>query len=186
MIIVLEGANGVGKSAYAAMLSKRFSLPAFKAFRDVKAKCKTNGTRKYPPLDQFGVPVNTYIEDFYTVDLLRALNVSALLDRGLPSAIAYNSIPADKMGRSKEMLEYWQKLLREGPAPLLYVWLTAPFDVAKERIEERWCPDVGQFSLLHARYREVFDFISIPKVRIDTVEVEPEEGVEEVCRALKK
>ena len=190
MILILDGNNGVGKSEYAKLLAKKLKWPIVRPFRNANTDIHlgyegvTEHLRK-----QLRVPANTHVDDVYVADILAATGMHAILDRSMPSAIAYGKMHNemdgwyDIPGRSKELLEYWQSILKT--ADCFYVWLTAPRGVSKERCGDRWCPNKKQWDQLERVFINSFMTISLPKRQIDTSEIEISDGVESICRALR-
>lgn len=186
MIIVLEGANGVGKTAYIERLSKVLDIKAFKPWRGAKEACKEGGGRNYGLLDTFGIPVNTHVDDFYAIDFIEAFGVDAILDRSLPSAIVYGTLPGASPLLKSAMLKYWLEVAqRASQGKFLYVWLKAPHKIVKKRIEHRWCPNKSEYDKLEKQFGRAFELISLPKIQIDTSCCSISDGLRRICQALK-
>src|SRR5437016_5480315 len=87
MILVLEGAQGAGKTTFADYLSQRLAWPVYRAFRndgDGHTPGAGQGWLRNVPL-----PVNTWMEDMYGADIYQTLQPNLILDRSMPSAITY-------------------------------------------------------------------------------------------------
>lgn len=192
MIVILEGLNGTGKSTYAGLLEAELGLTRCRPFRggdhSLHWGAEKGAERELlTQLQGYGVPVNTHVDDLYVADFLRTFKVGAILDRSLPSAIAYGTVTAlnpdaDVLG----MLKYWQELIREASARVLYVWLTAQHSVAKRRAAGRWCPNKAKYTYLEGVFGHTFHQVNrLAKMRIDTAEVELKDGVRRICQALK-
>lgn len=96
MITVLEGPIGSGKSTTGRLLSQRMNTPLYRPFR-LHRDDHTPGIVE-PRLVRIGLalPTNSWQEDMYVADVLAALRPSAILDRSMPSALAYErKLPVD-------------------------------------------------------------------------------------------
>jgi len=186
LIIIFEGANGVGKTTYIERLGELLGVKSFRAFKEIKDSCKASGTRCYGAMDEFGVPINTHVEDFFIADFLMGFDVDVILDRSLPSAIVYGTLSGSE-DRAMVMLRYWEKMLQKASQNrILYVWLKASYDVAKQRTKGRWCPNKTEYNKLEYNYEKMFQQIKLPKVQINTTAIKPSVGIKIICQSLKK
>lgn len=134
MIIVLDGPNGTGKSALARALSARRGWPVYRAFRRSSGEHFDGELRER--LRGLGIPVNTYVDDMYVADALFTTKCSAILDRSLPSGIAYGVAEgAISWGQSKELVDIWAKTLNNSEVAL--VQMEAARHVREERAKGR-------------------------------------------------
>lgn len=185
-VIVFEGANGVGKSTFIANLPSALGVKSYRAFRNAQEIKKKTGSDDYGMLSLFGVPVNTHVEDFLIADMVAAFDVGIALDRSLPSAIVCGTLPGAEEGVEMSMLRYWEETIKSGNK-VLYVWLTAPYDVAKKRIAaHRWCPNKAVYDALQKGYMKMFARIKLPKIHLDTSQQTVSKGVKRICQALKQ
>jgi thymidylate kinase len=189
MIIILEGVNGVGKSTYATLLSAKLRLPIIRPFR-INHTTHTGNDSKYElELKKYGVKPNTHIDDLYVADLLRQLQSGAILDRAIPSAIAYAKMrgesfpPKDKY---KNLLAFWEGMIQSISQPLLYVWMRAEYDDARERAGARWPLNKAKFNSLETTFDQAFKTLHIPKKQINTSTVDVSEGIKIICQASQK
>jgi len=187
MIVIFEGANGVGKTTYIDRLTGMLNIRTFRPWLEAKTACKQNGTRSYGALDNFGIPVNTHVDDFYVADFVGAFNLDVVLDRSLPSAIVYGTLPGADAGTEMAMLKYWQLMIkRASQNRVLYIWLNAPYETCKERLEgERWYPKKAEYEKLHKQYERIFHAIKLPKIQINTGDTLVDTGMKRICQALK-
>jgi thymidylate kinase len=191
-IVILEGANGGGKSSYAKMLSERLKLPVYRAFRgDTGAHWGEGGGREELLKEKFKVPLNTHVDDLYIADLLSALDAGVILDRSMPSAIAYGQLYSQPVASdpkvAREMLHFWQATLAKGKSKVLYIWLRSTYEQAKKRCEGRWWPlNKEQFTQLDKTFTKVFQDLKLARQQINTNTVEIADGVELVCSLIKR
>jgi len=188
MIVVLEGANGVGKSTYAELLEVELGLKRCRPFKDGDANLHWGvGERAgqlYGDLIRCGIPVNTHVDDMYVADFLRTFKVGAILDRSLPSAIAYRTLPNMECSLSDLML-LWQRMLIQAPRPLLYVWMKASHPTAKQRCKGRWFPSKAEYRRLEREFEKVFRRIGFKKMCVDTTDLKINDGIRRICQTLR-
>lgn len=134
MIIILEGLEGVGKTALANALSESTGHPIYRAFRSNPSERFGEGNRLEATLRSYGVPVNSYIEDLFVADLLTTIGGDVILDRSMPTGIAYglkNGLFDYK--KAWDVYAYW--LWRMGArSDVLYVHMEADAQARSERI----------------------------------------------------
>ena len=195
MIYILEGCNGVGKSTYAHALSEQLDIPLYRPFKQGNTDLHWN----YEPevenrlRNKFKIPLNTHVEDLMTADVLGALRPDAILDRSLPSAVAYGIMHGhmdnyyhDK-ALCRELLAYWQELLSQRFPQAMYIWLRASFQDAKKRVGDRWFPSRQQWDKLEKVFGAIFTMdINMPKRQINTSEILPADGVESIWQQASK
>lgn len=177
MIIILEGINGAGKSTCAQDLSKRLDIPLYRPFRRGNSDLHWGheGEAERELTEGYKIPLNTHIEDLFAADLLGVLRPNVILDRSLPSAVAYGILGDHLDGyykdldASRKLLAYWQELLTQQDAQVLYVWMTAMYDVTKYRCEDRWFPERKDWRTLDKLFSMIFERdIRVPKCHLDT------------------
>jgi len=180
MIILLEGPNGVGKTTYAEHLSMHFDWPVYRAFRR-SGKYQMGQVERYSAM---GVPINTYVDDLYAADFIRAFNPSLILDRAIPSAIAYDKV--FKQGTIKsygEVLREWCDLLSN--ATVMYAWLDAPYETAEKRFRGV-TPTWTEYNQLRNIFQSLFVKLKFDfKVKVDTGKLDIQTGVGMICQRLK-
>jgi deoxyadenosine/deoxycytidine kinase len=194
MIIILEGSNGVGKSTYAQELSEQLGgLPIVRPFRngDTELHWGYKGQERFQMLrDELKVPVNTHVDDLYVADFLATFQVSAILDRAVPSAVAYGVLHNHDEGWyaqryvARRLMEFWLSLIQKGSGPIVYIWLKAPYRIARDRCYGRWCPNKKQYTTLDTWYKKMFQAVTLAKRQINTGEIEVEDGVRSVVNLV--
>lgn len=190
MILVLEGTNGTGKSTYAKRLSEELGATIIRPFRPHSDFHFDGTTRLERDLKHYGVPVNTHVDDLYVADILGRLegsnNVRSILDRSMPSALAYGSARVQLLAAQRDelgLMNLWQSSLRG--ASVLYVWLHADEEDCKKRMGARNIP--LPYSILRARFDQLYGMITFPKMDINTSVRSVEEGIQLILkRALGK
>ena len=189
MIVILEGVNGVGKTTYAKLLSTHLGIPRYRAFKaNLEVHWGDNHPMELLLKDKFKVPLNTHVEDLFSADLLGRIGGDVVLDRSLPSAIAYGLLENDPLlpTDTLELFHYWMSLLRD--RKVLYVWMTAQYAVARSRSESReqpWWPlNMKTFAELESIFRVLHDQWEMDKLVIDTGETSIGDGVEQICQRL--
>lgn len=187
-IVVLEGINGVGKTTYAQALSASLAVPVYRAFRDNIGAHWGERSERERILRNFGVPLNTHVDDLYVADMLATFKRGVVLDRSMPSALAYGSIQGlMTVGEyRKQMMEFWEASLLASGLRVLYVWLTAPYDVAKARCEGRaWPMNKNEHGRLARAFELSFQKTRLPKKQINTAEVSQEQGLKSILKTLE-
>lgn len=194
MIYILEGVNGVGKTRYAKMLREQLDIPIVRPFRNgsLMDDCHWNADPKLKSnkwqttLEAMGVPINTHVDDLYVADFLATFRMDCILDRSVPSAVAYGILHHHRGGwyddgaNVTDLLELWQRTMHILPSR--YVWLRAPYEVAKNRASG-WTPNKKQYDVLDKTFARCFRWIRMPKRQINTAEVTAEDGVAQIIRA---
>lgn len=175
MLVIFEGINGVGKTTYAEELSQITGAKIGKVFRAGNNKLHWgDGSELKDMLTDLKIPLNTHIDDLFMADFLSTFKVNAILDRTIISAIAYGRAYNNLDGwyREKnvvgELMNFWSYLIDKCNHPILYVWLTAPYEVIKERCKGRWCPTKMEYNKLKKEYGRLFDRITFDKIVIPT------------------
>lgn len=198
MILMLEGANGTGKTTLAQALSQRWSVPLYRVFKTqapnthapdgLVVKTEADGT--LAQLASLGVELNSHVEELFLIDFLSVFKPSAIMDRGMPSAIAY--------GREQVRLgirqatdwevawDIWEE--RASGAGVVYVWLTAPHPVAKARCLEQGRQGAKKevHDRLHKSFEWTFNRTKLQKVRIDTSTMTLESTLKRLLGVWKK
>ena len=137
MIIVLDGLEGTGKSTAAGILSSKLGLPVYRAFRPEAGMHWTGDTHLEAMLRRLRVPVNTYVEDLFMVDMLSTVGGSAILDRSMPSAVAYGTLHKDwTEAQAIEGFSYWMDRL-EQCQDVVYLYVTCDRYIAQIRSKGR-------------------------------------------------
>lgn len=183
MIIVLEGANGTGKSALAKALSANGYGEIYRAFRsdsDEHFEVRAGQMR------MLGVPVNTFVEDAFAADLLGRLDVPMILDRSMPSGVAYLLAEGGLGSEAQLLLSLWVGSLRK--RTVLIVHMKANLGTRMDRARGRrfdWHID----SLVEREIREAIQAVSsldpgIHILEIDTTEKTKDQTAREVVEFI--
>ena len=185
MIIVLEGVNGTGKSTYAKKISGGLNAVVIRPFRQGDGHHFTGNTPIERDLKALGVPYNTHVDEMYVADIIGRLarggqRFSVVLDRSIGSAIAHHDRPLSDSGK---LVDVWYRLMGQD-APVLYVWLTAPWHVAQARLAAEQRAFAGDAEARHNKlqglFRHAYDLIPYNKLTIDTATTLVDEGVRKV------
>lgn len=186
MILLLEGTNGVGKTTYIRQLEKRLGWPSYSAFR---GKADKYDPTMLAELKRLGVPVNTFVDEMYMVDLVRATGIDIIVDRSFPSAVAYDQVfGQDTFLDIEATSKIWLDLVKE--AGMLYVWLSTSFAVAHKRCAARpifgFPIDEREHEALENHYSIWYNRMTVEKMMLNTAHINVAEGVEKICRTLTK
>lgn len=191
MIILLEGINGVGKTTYAEMLSKILKIQYYHALKNGNMDVHWGEKgEKERALREVGAPLNTHIEDLYLADMLKTFNINAVIDRSMPSAIAYGKVERLEYLKTAEecvkVYSLWEKMM---PLDVLYVYMLCDYNVAKERCKNRkWPLNKIKYDKLKKVFAQLFQKIRYEKMIIDTTIIHPQEGINRILgsRILSK
>ncbi len=191
MIYILEGLNGVGKSACAKYLSKHMGLPIVRPFRGADSDTHLGHEDDHEDdhyvlsrLRDHGVPVNTFVDDIYTADFLVSTGIHAVLDRSIASAIAYGLVnkEIESVHEANQLLELWQSIIIKR-VDVLYVNMTARRNVRKARCKGRWYPTKGVDAELEKWFTRVFGNVTSPKITLDTSDApSPKDGATRILK----
>lgn len=120
MRIVLEGGSGVGKSTLAKALNAITGVPVYRPFR---GKSEHIPAETVKDMQDLGLSVNGWEEDLYTADMLSVVNSDVILDRSLPSAMAFNSVSscALDMRTRRAIIRLWAERIVAARAVLVLV-----------------------------------------------------------------
>lgn len=192
-VIILEGLNATGKTFCAQTLQKELSIPIIRPFRQHQEHLGVKDQGIQDHLRSYGVPANTYVDDFYTSDFLIQSEISAILDRSMGSGVAYGllygDIPDSKF--AKVVFMEWQERLEDYPGQVLYVHTSARRDIRKQRCkkDKRHILSVDQEKKLEKWFDQVFKSIVFDKMVLDTSDMPVGEigkiGVGKIHRRLR-
>ena len=180
MVIILEGVNGTGKTAYAKALEEKLGYKMYRAFRKGREKCDF---KLHEVLHGMDIRANTYVDDIYMADFLQTFEVKAILERSMPSAVAYDQVYNEPWkAYSARAFGFWLEQMAK--VPHIYVWLEAGYETATERRSGHH-PSKKEHEGLVKVYGKLFQRMGKSKMRIDTELKTIEEGVELICQRLK-
>jgi len=197
MIVILEGANGVGKSTYV----KEFEKRGYKHINPFRRGAYTHDSAKNLNVlnDAYGLGLNTHVEDLYVWEMLAEFKgTNIVLDRTIPSAIAYGAVhghpwyPYSDKKEAQLLFDFWIEQVSRVEGGVVYVWLTAPYQVAKERCVGRWMPRAKEYKALERWFNVMFiGCINVPeskmqRVRIDTAVFDVNKGVDFITKRMKR
>jgi thymidylate kinase len=132
MILVLEGPCGSGKSTLAKALCAKLGWPMYRAFRRDPNDHTPGRTAEL--LRDAGLPLNTWMEDMFAADLLAQVKSNVILDRSLPSGLAYDEATLSSRLSERQRVGIaveWGSLMRQARAFLVKV--EAPPEVCASR-----------------------------------------------------
>lgn len=179
MIVVLEGLNGTGKSAAANWLRGDLGYPIIRLFRN-GSDDHLDGAR-VEQLRSLGIPVNTYVEDVFVAEFLVRTGSPAILDRSMPSGLAYGLLE-DRIDSEQvePLMRIWCDILRRSGAHVIH--LHASRDVRERRIEGREIHP--QDGVLEEWLDEIMELCDLPMAKIDTTTLAKETTLERCMRCL--
>lgn len=125
MLLILEGACGVGKTTIANLISSQLAVPVYRPFQTIASDDGTEHITKQQ-MDKMrqdiGLSINSYEEDIYVADVLSAVSSSVILDRSMPSAIAYSDMSENTLVHTqrKSAIKLWvDRINRAGATTVL-------------------------------------------------------------------
>ena len=185
MLVILEGVNGTGKSTVARRLVRDFGYTRFKPFRppgDSGHWTDEEGADLRAHLDDLQVPANGHVEDIFSADFLRQFPaLSVVLDRSLPSAFAYDSVP-----RSVDwgtLLDTWTSLL-ESLKPI-YIHMTAEHMVIRHRTGDR-APLLSRYTAMEEQFAWAMARMPWPTHTIDTTSLTSADTWQRVRKTMRR
>lgn len=163
MIIVIEGMEGTGKTTLAQGLEEALGIQHYRPLRPSGVGSHWDVVTDHVRLLQrFAVPFNTMAEDFFTADVLAHFGVSAILDRSMPSGVAYSMVPFKEASRA---LDWWEQRL-VGCEPLC-IQLNCSRSVCVERVKER-AHERSRWLNIRDRLDKCWEHLKMPKVVLST------------------
>lgn len=139
MILVFEGTVGSGKSTLATAVSAITKIPVYRPFR-MPVDGHAPGELSAPWAAEIGFPINTWMEDLFQADLHAALKTSVLLDRSMPSALAYEEmgitsspVVLDTARTRRLALEAWASRMYQAGARIILMKAAAATCVSRRR-----------------------------------------------------
>jgi len=182
-VVILEGVNGVGKTSQARLLAEELGVKMYRPFRE-----NPDSHFDAAEIENFhdlGIPVNTYVEDCCLADTLVQLGISCVLDRSMPSAIAYAQIDGcEGITPTFAHLDWWQNKLGQHPEGVLVVQMQASLGTIQERLGNN-APVARRAEKLIAAYGKVFQRIQLPKMVINTDICSPRQILMKIKRKLE-
>jgi thymidylate kinase len=188
MILVLEGAEGTGKTSLATALVERHG---FVSYRTMAWKDGRQSPHQLSVWRERGVPVNTFVDDIYAADLLACLasNIGLawtsriVLDRSMPSGVAY--APEGPQAHA-QAVAWWARTLT--PIGGRIVLLDAPVENLLRRLPEddpRRCPE--RLARVRSTLADAVSLAScLPTLRLNVGEAPYWDGFSHEPRALEE
>lgn len=107
MRLILEGGCGHGKTTLANKLSAITAVPVYRPFRKPGTHISTGEMER--ARQSLGLSINGWEEDIYVADMLASINASVILDRSMPSALAYNEASSSPLVpvQRRSVLRLW-------------------------------------------------------------------------------
>jgi len=184
----------VGKSEYARRLSEALKIPICRPFRNgnTDTHWDSHNVELQDWLKDAKVPVNTHVDDLYVADFLDNFGVDAILDRSLPSAIAYGRVLDLSDGYYQNRLvcqslyEFWESRITKRDDSLM-VWMTCAYEDAKSRCANRAFPNKGTWTKLENEFKRLFQRCRLPnKKQINTSTVKVDDGVKSILKVCEE
>lgn len=134
MKVILEGGCGRGKTTLGNELALLTAVPLYRPFRhtDHISKEQMDAMRQ-----EIGLSINGWEEDLYVADFIANVQCSVILDRSMPSALAYNEASSNPLSftQRQAVLELWAQRITAARATL--VLLVGSETVRKKRSPTR-------------------------------------------------
>lgn len=185
MIVILEGINGTGKTTVASEINKKIGFPVYRAFKSFSTYEHFDDESEYGWLKDMNVPFNTHVDDLYVSDFVKTVLCDVILDRSMPSAIAYGSVYDGEFYNEKlvqsTLFGNWQNNMLQ-VKDCLYVWLEGNYETMKERCTGRWHPNKSEYKQLNQKFGYMFQRCKLNKVRISTTTMRVEHTVNTILK----
>jgi hypothetical protein len=132
---IVEGACGVGKSTLARALANEVGAPVYRPFRGTNDHIPDFVVRQ---MQDLGISVNGWEEDLYTADLMANVPFPVVIDRSMPSAMAWDAVRSEPLEprNRRAILRLWAERIVAARAILVLVACDA-----QTRLKR--CPDRG-------------------------------------------
>ena len=165
MIIVVEGQEGGGKSTLIKKLADELDWPVLKIkYGDTSKEHKTDEPEAIERMKRLGIPAHTYVEDVFAAMVLAELGSDAILDRSLPSGIAYGAQFGElDLSITSELLDVWggrlQAACQFGDYSLtpMYVYIDVQYHMAvRNCTHDEFRYTEAEFEAIGNRMRAIF------------------------------
>jgi hypothetical protein len=169
VILIVEGVNGTGKTTLVEHIVATRGFQRHKPFfapSEVGVHSDHGvGAARLAKLAKLGVPVNSHVEDLFLADFYgRFPALDVVLDRSMPSAIAYKNMPSDQV---VEAFEAWRALI-ERHGRVAYVTLTADYCAVQARLVPERTPKAEDYNYISEALEWAHSVVKWPKLMIDT------------------
>ena len=187
-LVALEGPEGAGKTALARALVEHHGYAKYRALAPAGAERLT--ARELSYFQVLGIPIGTFAEDLYPVDVLAQLrragcDFSMVLDRCMISGLAYSDLPAGSVVL-RALLREWRNLFNEAGGKLVHLTCNIQTSIARlpEGDERR---NRGHQAMVRERYNIVMDLLppDFPMITIATDNKRLEHVLQQVLSNLE-
>lgn len=164
VIIILEGFNGTGKTTLATSLATLLGYRVYRPLREGNEGHWDDESSLVRELKRCDVPLNSFIDDVFAVDAIDQLGSrNVVLDRSLPSALAYDLMSTD---RQEAVESYWIRRLKRinESTPVLYLWMRLDHGIAKVRSGGRYPPEI-RWRAMEMAFQRSFDALQRAGIR---------------------
>ena len=177
MFVIIEGPSGVGKTTLARELAAVTAAPVYRAFRGADAHINA---RTIHAMQDLGLSVNGWEEDMYIADLMATVNASVILDRSMPSGLAWNEASSCALlpGQRRAVVRLWCERIVAARASL--VLLTCDAETRRRRVSPERFGDweavgiskaVQEVLVYRASHRADLTMLSVNTDRIDPADI---------------
>lgn len=180
MLVVVEGAMGAGKTALASALGRHSGWPVYRAFRAHGDGHDIGSDHRVKLLTAIGLPVNSWQEDLFIADIAAVTRPSLILDRSLPSALAWNA-SAFTAREAHVALDLWAERIVAARAVLVLV--EASEELRRSRTS-RWLG--GEAEAISRNIHRAASIVGLPVLAIDTGKVTLDQATIQVVNAIRR
>lgn len=112
-VVILEGARGTGKTTLGKAIKELTGWPLFKGFYSGVGH---NPGEHDPRIAQLKLPIKSWVEDMFFADLLATAKPNIIMDRAMPTGIAYTEMSAEDKHAALGM---WADRMRAAEAKII-------------------------------------------------------------------
>jgi len=169
-MIVFEGINKTGKTTIAEKLS---GVVKFPIVRVVNVSQNKGLAPLVKSIEQLGSPTNDFYEDMVIMEFINQTGFkSVILDRSLPSSVAYRFYKNRKV-ISSDILNWWFTSLKANNG--LYVWVDSSWEQVHSRgLKQGWMENHGEYLDLHRVFFTLYELAK--NMKVNCVKIYNESG----------